>query len=147
MLIVVDTSVLVALLNPRDQNHVQTLRRLKAFRAHDTLKTSQIAKIEFIGHVTRWKTEKDNRLRKLQEFDRLDWIIEEHTAPDYHEADNWWRQYADWPIDYPDALILATAVRLKAQTVWTYDTRFKDFAAHAAPELQIIGLAPKKHVP
>lgn len=122
MLVLVDTSALVAFLNKRDQNQERASRTLGILRKQASVfLIPMVVLFELIGHITRGGRDKSHRNAILDQFERLGWRFEVHSSTDYQEAVALWRKYADWPIEFPDCLIVATAMRLNADAVWTYD--------------------------
>jgi len=78
----------------------------------------------------------------LESMASLEMELVDHAAEDYSVAEAWWRQYSDWPVDYPDALITATAVRLKADRLWTFNERFAQLLAKWAPSIELVRPLP-----
>lgn len=146
MRVFIDTNVLLGLVNSRDQYHRQAkllYGELGSKRA--TFLLPRIATIEFIGHATRLSMVgasseilRETRISMLESMASLEMELVDHIAEDYAVAEKWWRQYADWPVDYPDALIAATATRLKADRLWTFDQPFAQLLTKWAPSLELI---------
>jgi predicted nucleic acid-binding protein len=141
-----DTGPVWALLDSADQYHKRTallFRHEKKSGAE--LWFSRITHVEVMGHATssleKW-FRKEHRLdhaRRIQsEIDRLGFHIIEHEPEDFALALDWWRRYADWPIDYPDALIAATAIRAGFTRLWSYDDEMIRFLEKAAPKVACV---------
>ncbi len=140
MRVTVDTVVLFGLLNRGDQHHERPVRDYNDLNArHARFFVPRIVLVETFGLITRRKVGKDARLAAADRIRTLDWPLEEHRTGDFRQAESWWRQFADWPIDFPDALIVATSVRLGVDSIWTHDTDLGKFCNHAAPRLKQIG--------
>lgn len=146
MKVLLDTVVVLGLINRRDQYHREASLlhgELRSKRA--TILLQRIAGIEFIGHATRLskagtssEVMRETRISMLESMTSLEAELVDHVADDYAVAEKWWRQYADWPIDYPDALIAATALRLNVDRVWTFDAAFVRFLIRAVPGIGLI---------
>lgn len=150
MRVFIDTNVVLGLVSSRDQYHREAsllYGDLRSKRA--TLLLPRIARIEFIGHATRLskvgtssEMMKETRISMLESMASLEMELVDHEAEDYSVAEKWWRQYSDWPADYPDALIAATALRLKADHLWTFDERFVQLLTKWAPSIELIRPLP-----
>jgi len=140
--ILVDTSVVCSLLNRRDQWHQRATRRHKAvLSARPIIILPRIVIIETISHITREARREDWRIKSLDSVYRLAWMVEEHPVKDFQQAEEWWRKYSDWPLEYPACLIVAAALRLKSAAIWTHDLRLGRFIAKEAPTTQSIDAA------
>jgi len=146
MKVFVDTNVVLGLVSRHDQHHRQaTLLYGELASKQATLLLPRIARIEFIGHATRFSNPgfhrervSETRISMLESMASLEMELVDHAAEDYSVAETWWRQYSDWPIDYPDALIAATAVRLKADRLWTFDQQFGRLLIKWAPGIELV---------
>lgn len=146
MRVFIDTNVVLGLVSRRDQHHRQAALLYGELGSKQaTLLLPRIARIEFIGHATRLSKAgtssemmKETRISMLESMASLDMELVDHAAEDYSVAEAWWRQYSDWPVDYPDALIAATALRLKADRLWTFDQRFAQLLTKWAPSIGLV---------
>jgi predicted nucleic acid-binding protein len=138
MLVMLDTGVLIALINKRDAHHQQATAQAHALASNAALfQIPAIARIEFLGHLTSWSSrrgspaeDKKMRVGFLDWLAQRNWEVVSHTEEDQNVALDWWRQFADWPMQYPDLLMTATARRLATRHLWTFDAGFVRFLDH-----------------
>ena len=146
MRVLLDTGAVVALINRSDQYHRSAREIFRELRTHRAaLELPRIAWVECFGHATRAQgrdiipDEARSRRRDFVErIERYHWVVVEHAIEDFDTDSNWWKRFADWPIDFPDALIAASSRRLKADHVWTYDQSFVRFLSHHVPDVRPI---------
>lgn len=142
-LVVVDTVAAFGRINLRDhwyQRCAATYNELTNKGARFVL--PRIAYVEVVGHINRINA---NPLQKMQARDRLlknfsD--IPEHTPEDFAWADAAWLRHLGRKLDYPDLLIAATAKRLNATAIWTYDQFFGILIQMELPGVDIAGMVP-----
>ncbi|GMU32941.1 MAG: hypothetical protein AMXMBFR20_08130 [Planctomycetia bacterium] len=98
---------------------------------------------EMMGHLTRLQGNREHchrqRLAGLKSLYEFGWPVTFHEQIDYENAERWWQEYADWPIDFPDAIIVASARRVGASRIWTHDLDFPRLLSKVAPEIEAIG--------
>lgn len=120
MAVIVDTSFIIALLNPGDAWHRACLR------VASELKTSLIVPITVLPEVA-YLTE--SRLghavmrRAMAEFLRPEWTLEAPDLGDLERANELLEQYGDAKLDFVDATLIAIAERLRIRRVLTLDQR------------------------
>lgn len=118
--VIVDTSFIMALLNPGDAWHGACLR------AASDLKTSLIVPITVLPEVA-YLTE--SRLghavmrRAMAELLRPEWTLEAPNLSDLQRANELLEQYGDAKLDFVDATLIAIAERLRIRSVLTLDQR------------------------
>jgi predicted nucleic acid-binding protein len=141
--VLIDTTALYGIINSRDQFHQRARRHLRELRANEQIYVPRITMIEMIGHLTRLHGNRElclrQRLEGLGSLHQLGWPVVDHEHADFEIAERWWREYADWPIDYPDALIIATACRMNASDIWTFDSGLTKLLDKVAPEIKSVG--------
>lgn len=144
--LLLDTGPVWAILDRVDQYHKRSSVFLRQeLKTGAQLLLPRIAYAEVLGHATsaleRW-TEKEHRLdhaqRIMSEIDRLGLRMVDHTPEDFNSAAGWWQRYADRPIDYPDALIAATAYRTGVTRIWTYDEVMIRLLEKVAPKISCL---------
>ncbi|HVP11708.1 MAG TPA: PIN domain-containing protein [Phycisphaerae bacterium] len=145
MRVVVDTGPSWALLSKHDKWRARgSLEYAFLLWEKASFLLPRIALTETMVHATREirKAEKSRRKQlceaSLNRIRELGWAVVEHTDGDFAAADQWWQQYSDWPIDYPDAMIAATARRLGADRLWTFDVSFGEFIQKALPNVALV---------
>ncbi|MFO0973882.1 MAG: PIN domain-containing protein [Phycisphaerae bacterium] len=143
MKVVVDTGALVGLVNSRDQWHspAKAIRNRLLQRKAD-LFVPRIVRVELYAHATRLQSKSDSaneRKRFIQSIEALELPIIEHELSDFVAAERWWTQYADWPLDLPDVLIVETARRIHAERIWAFDKNLTKFVAQTRGSLRTIG--------
>jgi len=142
LIIVVDTVVILGLINTRDEHHEAALA------GHDRCKSAgheivipRIAVIEMYGHATRWPRI-GSRLRMIETMRSLGWRIVEHTEDDFELAALHWERMARSmaPLDYPDLLVWSVAMRLRGPTaVWTRDQSLVDYVRSGGGDVGVFG--------
>ncbi|MBI5763716.1 MAG: PIN domain-containing protein [Planctomycetes bacterium] len=146
MEIALDTGPTLGLLYRNDPYHKPTSIQYQVLRKSGTnLILPRISYVESLGHITREIRKKransnagvlaEQFQEKLAEFQLH---IIEHIPQDFSVADAIWTKYREWPVDYPDVLIAATATRLDCSRLWTLDTAFERLLIHAFPGMENI---------
>jgi predicted nucleic acid-binding protein len=116
---VVDSSVLIATIDEHDAHHERATKELKAARQHHTLALPAVAFSEAL--VVPYRTSQsegrsvEGGLRRLGRVEAITGEIASRAA----------QIRAKRRIKLPDALILATAVELRAQEILTFDERWR----------------------
>lgn len=118
-LAVMDASVLIATIDDRDAHHDRAVDELKAVRQRHTLTLPAVAFSEALVIPYR-KSQSEGRsvedgLRRLGRVEPITDGIASRAA----------QLRAKRQIKLPDALILATAVELRAQEILTFDERWR----------------------
>lgn len=117
-MILLDTNVLVALVDERDRLHERAARDLKKLSGPFGVMSVVLAESCFLLEASYLR----QRLSLLLE--RLPAAAIEPEAPWWSEVFTWLQRYADHNPDLCDALLVTQSHRTKA-TIWTYDTEFK----------------------
>ena len=118
-LAVVDASVLIATIDTQDRHHERATSELKAARQRHTLALPAVAFSEAL--VVPYRTSQaegrnvEGGLRRLGRVEPVTDGIASRAA----------QLRASRQIELPDALILATAVELRAQEILTFDERWR----------------------
>ncbi len=142
----VDTGPLIALIDRRDTYHRFSLLQVQLSRSVN-FQIPRIAFVEAVGHITRWNADRDRResgayrRRALAALLKLGWPVVEHSNEDNQGALEWWRQFADNPLNLPDLLIVATATRFAPGAIWTYDKALSRFIQSTAPGIALFAQA------
>jgi predicted nucleic acid-binding protein len=114
--ILVDAGPLVAIFNPRDDDHRLCLRALTAFR-EPLITTTPILTEAF--HILGPRTSAANRLRDWVQKDGVAmWFLDRAGLSRAFEL---MEVYADRPMDFADASLIVAAERLDIRTVFTID--------------------------
>lgn len=121
----VDASVLIATIDSRDAHHERATNELKAARQHHTLALPAVAFSEALVVPYR-RSQSEGRsveggLRRLGRVEPITDRIASQAA----------QLRAKRQIKLPDALILATAVELRAQQILTFDERWRSIDPRA----------------
>lgn len=117
-MILLDTNVLVALVDERDRLHARAARDLNKLSGPFGVMSAVLAETCFLleaGYLRQ-------RLSLLLE--RIPATAIELEAPWWGEVFTWLHRYADHDPDLCDALLVTQSHRIKA-AIWTYDSDFK----------------------
>jgi predicted nucleic acid-binding protein len=118
--ILVDTNVLVALVDAKDDLHGRAARDLARARG-DTLFTPDVVLSETLFLVTKaWAR---SRLRALLDALAVQRLLLREPWRD--EVFDWLEKYASHQPDLADAMLVVASSREKRSRVWTYDGEFK----------------------
>ena len=121
-MILIDTNVLLAFLDPSDDNH-EAARRA----AHDMRKAGLLLVLPVLAEVTHF-------LDSPHLYDRLEKVLSaldvrfersEHLV-DQAAALKWLKQYATHDPDYADAHLVMLTAANKRYRVWSFDHEFRD---------------------
>jgi uncharacterized protein len=122
-MILVDTSPLVALFDPKDWQHDRCVQALKRIR-EPVLTTVPVLTEAF--HMLRPESTGSDRLREFVEKGGLSiWLF---NRPSLTRAFELMERYADHPMDLADASLVVAAESLGARKVFTVDR--KDFETY-----------------
>ncbi len=122
-MILVDAGPLVAIFNPKDDDHRLCLGALKAF-PEPLITTTPILTEAF--HILGPGTGAANRLRDFLQKDGVAiWFLDRQGLSRAFEL---MEVYADRPMDFADASLIVAAERLDIRTVFTIDR--DDFATY-----------------
>lgn len=122
--VLIDTSILLASIFPRDVNHSAAQAVLRSLRDERIIAAPVLPELFYIVY-----TRLDYR-RAVSAFNLLrtgEFTIEALTAEDMARMAAIMAQYADNHFDYTDTAIMALAERLEITTIYTFDQR--DFGA------------------
>lgn len=116
-MILVDTDVLVALVDERDRLHARALRDLGKLKGPFGVTSAVLSEACFLLEPSYLR----DRLALLLERLRAEPV--EPPGPFWPEVFAWLRAYADHVPDFCDALLIALSAR-SGSPIWTYDTEF-----------------------
>ena len=139
-MVLIDTTPLVALCDPRDSEHAIAVRQLKKL-ASAGLCTCEAVLMEACFHLPH--REQRQRLHVLLEAIAVSSLP---TSGDHYfwtNVFNWLTKYADHEPDWADACIAVLCGQDKQLKVWTYDREFR--TVWRKPDGTIIPLAIKVH--
>lgn len=116
-MILLDTNVLVALVDERDKLHTRAKRDLRKLKGPFALTSVVLSEACFLLE--------EGYLRERLSFllESLPAVAVEPDAPWWADVFAWLARYADHAPDLADALLIILAGRASA-TVWTYDSEF-----------------------
>lgn len=117
-MILIDTNVLVALVDERDQLHARATRDLSKLTGPFGVMSAVLSEACFLLDQAYLRA----RLGMLLE--RLPMVAIEPSAPWWNDVFQWLDRYADHTPDLCDALLVTHSSRTQAQ-IWTYDSEFK----------------------
>lgn len=120
MNIIVDTSFLVSLINPREQHHDACVQVAGSLHQPLAIPVTVLPEVTYLiaRHIShRTMRRFVNQLRNPQ------WHIENMSTADLPRAHQILQQYKDAELDFVDATITAIAERLNISTVLTLDKR------------------------
>lgn len=124
-MILVDTGPLVALFDPKDDDHERARRTLASLR---TRLVTTVPVLTEAFHLLDPRSRGAAALREFVEAHGVEvWFL---TRPLLTRAFELMERYADHPMDLADASLVAAAEALRTTTVFTMDRR--DFLAYRA---------------
>ena len=120
-MILVDTNVLVALVEERERLHAVAKRDLKRFERRDLgVTTAVLTECAFLLSA--------DYLRRRLAFllEQLAMVTVELEPPWWQEVFDWLDRYAEHEPDFADAQLAVISGRNRTDRVWTYDREFRD---------------------
>lgn len=142
---IVDSTAVLALLNRDDAFHKEAklARRVLALRRIE-LCLPRIAHTEIVARFAREMNPVKKEIRKstlsklLDHLNEMNFAIAEHATADFVIAEQWCREYGDWPVGYADLCIAAIAKRIGADGLWTFDLKdLTPFVRSKLPHLDV----------
>ena|SRR5438128_1558445 len=121
-MILVDTTPLVALCDPRDSLNKTALKDLKRLR-DSQLAVCEPVLTEACFHLSA-PSQRMRLHRMLQQLGILRAPVHEHE-PMWAEIFDWLAKYSDHEPDWADAYLAVLCGRDRNHKVWTYDVEFK----------------------
>jgi predicted nucleic acid-binding protein len=119
--ILVDTNVLVALVEERERLHAVAKRDLKRFARRELgVTTAVLTECAFLLSAKYLR----HRLAFLLE--QLAMVTVELEPPWWKEVFDWLDRYAEHEPDFADAQLAVISGRNRTDRVWTYDREFRD---------------------
>lgn len=115
---IVDSGPLVAVANTADPAHRACLAALQTPGFHLVIPALCVAEAAFLIHQRRGPLIEARFLRGLESFD-----VQAPLAGDWPRIAELVEQYSDFPLGGTDASVVATAERLRAETIITLDRR------------------------
>lgn len=122
-MILVDTNVLVALVDPRDDLHRRAVRDLKKLLARELLAPAPV-----LTETCFLLPHRHHRARLseiLRRFGVRPCLLEDEAAL-WEEVFEWLEQYAEHEPDWADGYLIALCARDRRLKIWTYDQDFTD---------------------
>ena len=121
-MILIDTGVLVALVDPRDSLNKTALRHLKILAKQQFVLCDPVL-TEAMFHLA--TASQRRRLQRMIEI--LDVSSASATDPDslWNEVFEWLSKYADHEPDWADGYMAVLCGRDRKLKIWTYDSEFK----------------------
>lgn len=120
MNIIVDTSFLVSLINPLEQQHQACVQIARKLRQPLSIPVTVLPEATYL--VARHISHETMR-RFVHQLMHPQWHIENLTTPDLRRTHQILEQYGDAALDFTDATIVAVAERLQISTILTLDQR------------------------
>lgn len=121
-MILIDTTPLVALCDPRDSKHRTAVKHLESLALDDLLVCDAVL-TEACFHLPH--SSQRHRLRALLHDLSIQSIPVTHERDFWFEVFDWLAKYADHEPDWADACLAVLSGRDKALKVWTYDREFR----------------------
>lgn len=119
-MILIDTTPLVALCDPRDDLHRRALRDLARVKLEPVVVCEPI--LTEACFLLPHAVQRQRLFRLLCELPIRDFTGEPGSV--WPAVFNWLEKYADHEPDWADASLVTLASQTKAAKVWTYDTEF-----------------------
>ncbi len=119
MTLVCDASVIFAALNRRDRHHDRCAELLSE-NTPTTIPAPVLVEVDWIAR-SRGVTEATDAL--LASIDGRDVIVVDLDEEDYRRVRSLQQRYADLPLEFVDAAVVAIAERLEQTTIATLDRR------------------------
>ena len=119
MTLVCDSSVVLAVLNPRDRQHHACVDLLSS-SSSTTIPAPVIVEVDWLGRSRRIRAATDDLLRSIDDRSLLVIDLDED---DYARVRSLLRKYADLGLEFVDAAVVAIAERLEQTRVATLDHR------------------------
>lgn len=120
-MILVDTNVLVALVDERERLHATAKRDLKRFEKRELGVTTAV-----LTECTFLLSAKYLRQRLAFLLEQLAVAAVELEPPGWKEVFDWLDRYAEHEPDFADAQLAVICGRKRADRVWTYDKEFRN---------------------
>lgn len=120
MALVVDTGVIVATIEPGDEEHASCARLLEGARGERIVPAPALVEIEYL---LRRAHEADAFARFLDDCRRGGFVIAELERADYVRVGELLTTYADSRVGFVDAAVLAIVERLREPKLATLDHR------------------------
>lgn len=115
---IVDSGPLIAVANTADPAHRACLAALQTPGFHLVIPALCVAEAAFLIHQRRGPLTEARFLRSLESFD-----VQAPLAGDWPRIAELVEQYSDFPLGGTDASVVATAERLRTETIITLDRR------------------------
>jgi predicted nucleic acid-binding protein len=119
-MLICDTSVLYAAIDPRDDTHGPCSALLRTARDGIALAAPVIVEVDWIG---RSRGRPDAGAHLLRSLDDGSLLIVNLDEVDYRRARELLETYDDLPLEFVDAAVIAVAERLEEDTIATLDRR------------------------
>lgn len=137
-MILVDTNVLVALVDERDRLHRRAKRDLHKLRGPFGVTSVVLSEACFLLEDSYLR----DRLSML--LQRMSIVPVELDSPWWQDVFDWLARYADHTPDLCDAMLIVLSSRIGA-AIWTYDTEFRK--AWRRPDGKLVVMATAAGVP
>lgn len=120
MALVLDTGVVLAAIEPRDDHHTVCARLLEGAREDRVVPAPTLVEVEYLLNRT---SQVDTFVRFLADCRRGAFQIEELETADYERVGELLATYADLRVGFVDAAVLAVVERLREPKLATLDRR------------------------
>jgi predicted nucleic acid-binding protein len=120
--ILVDTSFLVSLINPREERHADCARVATQIVSHKQWIVPQTVLTETTYMLDKWLGHHVMR-SFVARMNRSDWDIRPIQASDLQRCEELLEQYADSRLDFVDSTLVALSEQLDIDTILTLDRR------------------------
>ncbi|MDQ3257088.1 MAG: PIN domain-containing protein [Acidobacteriota bacterium] len=136
MTCLLDTGFLYAPLNRREQQHAAVLAVTRTLREPIVL---PIPAITEVAYLLLRDVSSEAVADFIESFAISDMVLEAPQSSDYTRAAEIIRQYADAPVDFVDAIIVAIAEQLSITRILTIDRRhFYMFRPRHCPAFELL---------